>query len=78
MRKLLAASLAVLALAVSTPMTVAQAPMLTGPAPTTYVASAQVDVMKLLPPPPALQSQEQKRDLDELLAIQKARTPAQE
>ncbi len=69
MRKLLSASLVVLALAVSTQMTVAQAPMLMGPAPTTYVASAQVDVMK---------SQEQKRDLDELLAIQKTRTPAQE
>jgi acid phosphatase (class A) len=78
MRKVLSASLVVLALAVSTQMTVAQAPMLMGPAPTTYVASAQVDVMKLLPPPPALQSQEQKRDLDELLAIQKTRTPAQE
>jgi acid phosphatase (class A) len=34
--------------------------------------------MKLLPPPPALQSEEQKRDLDELLAIQKTRTSAQE
>jgi acid phosphatase (class A) len=78
MRKLLSASLVVLALAVSTPMSVAQAPMPMGPAQTSYVASAQVDVMKLLPPPPALQSQEQKRDLDELLAIQKARTPAQE
>jgi acid phosphatase (class A) len=31
-----------------------------------------------LPPPPTLQSQEQKRDLDELLAIQKVRTTAQE
>jgi len=78
MRKLLSASLFVLALAVSTPMTVAQAPMPMGPAQTTYVASAQIDVMKLLPPPPALQSEEQKRDLDKLLAIQKARTPADE
>ena len=48
------------------------------PAQPTYVTSAQVDVMKLLPPPPALQSQEQKRDLDQLLAIQKVRTTAQE
>jgi acid phosphatase (class A) len=78
MRKLLSASLVVLALAVSAQMTAAQAPMLMGPAPTTYVTSAQVDAMKLLPPPPALQSEEQKRDLDELLAIQKTRTPAQE
>jgi acid phosphatase (class A) len=78
MRKLLSASLVVLALTVSTQMTAAQGPMAMGPAQTTYVAPTQIDVMKLLPPPPALQSEEQKRDLDELLTIQKVRTPAQE
>src|SRR5262245_60768809 len=78
MQKLLPAFLLVLALTTPARMTVAQAPMPMGPAQTTYVTSAQVDVMKLLPPPPALQSEEQKRDLDELLAIQKVRTTAQE
>jgi acid phosphatase (class A) len=78
MRKLFAASLLVLALTAPAQMTVAQPPMPMEPAQTTYVTSALVDVMKLLPPPPALQSEEQKRDLDELLAIQKVRTTAQE
>ncbi len=78
MQKLFAASLAILALTAPAQMTVAQAPMPMESAQTTYVTSALVDVMKLLPPPPALQSEEQKRDLDELLAIQKIRTTAQE
>jgi acid phosphatase (class A) len=78
MQRLFAASLLVLALIAPAQMTVAQAPMPMEPAQTTYVTSALVDVMKLLPPPPALQSEEQKRDLDELLAIQKVRTTAQE
>jgi acid phosphatase (class A) len=78
MQKFFAASLVILALTAPAQMTVAQAPMPMEPALTTYVSSAQVDVMKLLPPPPALQSEEQRRDLDELLAIQKVRTTAQE
>lgn len=44
----------------------------------TYVTQGQVDLTKLLPPPPSLQSTEQQRDLTEVLAVQKARTPAQE
>jgi acid phosphatase (class A) len=78
MLKSFSASLIFLALSLSVPMAVAQAP---GPmaAPLTgYVRPGQVDIMKLLPPPPALRSAEQMRDLDELLAIQKSRTPAQE
>jgi acid phosphatase (class A) len=50
----------------------------TGPAPAaeaTYVTPDQVDITKLLAPPPALRSDEQARDLNELLAVQKARTP---
>src|SRR4029077_11730608 len=78
MQKFFAASLVILALTAPAQMTVAQAPMPMEPALTTYVSSAQVDVMKLLPPPPALQSEEQRRDLDELLAIQKVLTTAQE
>jgi acid phosphatase (class A) len=78
MQKVFAASLLVLALTAPAQMAAAQASMPMEPAQTTYVTSAQVDVMKLLPPPPALQSEEQKRDLDELLAIQKVRTTAQE
>jgi acid phosphatase (class A) len=78
MRNFLSAPLFVLVIAVSSQMTVAQTPAPMAPAQTTYVTPAQVDLMKLLSPPPVLQSQEQKRDLDELLAIQKARTPAQE
>ena len=78
MQKVLAASLLVLALTAPAQMAAAQPSMPMEPAQTTYVTSAQVDVMKLLPPPPALQSEEQRRDLDELLAIQKIRTTAQE
>lgn len=78
MHKLFPVSLLVLALTAPAQMSVAQAPMPMEPAQATYVTPAQVDVMKLLPPPPALQSEEQKRDLDELLAIQKGRTTVQE
>jgi acid phosphatase (class A) len=78
MHKLFPASLLVLALTAPARMAAAQPSMPMEPAQTTYVTSAQVDVLKLLPPPPALQSEEQKRDLDELLAIQKVRTTAQE
>jgi len=78
MYKLFPASLLVVALAAPAQLSVVQAPMPMEPAQPTYVTSAQVDVMKLLPPPPALQPQEQNRDLDKLLVIQKVRTTAQE
>src|SRR5262245_66567860 len=78
MQKFFQRSLLVLALTAPAQLSVAQALKPMERAQTTYVTSAQVDVMKLLPPPPALQSEEQKRDLDELLAIQKVRTTAQE
>jgi acid phosphatase (class A) len=44
----------------------------------TYVTQSQLDVTKVLPPPPSLQSAEQQRDLAQVLAVQKTRTPAQE
>jgi len=78
MRRLFSASLFVLALAAPAQVAVGQAPMPMELAQSTYVTSAQVDVLKLLAPPPTLQSEEQKRDLDKLLAIQKTRTKAQE
>jgi acid phosphatase (class A) len=40
-----------------------------------YLAPGQVDAIMLLPPPPA-NSEVQKRELNEVLAAQKARTPA--
>jgi acid phosphatase (class A) len=80
MRKSLSASLCFLALVVSAQMTAAQAPSATttASAQASYVTLAQVDVMKLLPPPPALTSEQQSRDLETLLGIQKTRTPPQE
>jgi acid phosphatase (class A) len=79
MRKILSTSFVLVALVVSAGTALAQpAPQMGRPAPAAYVSPEQLDVMKLLPPPPALQSQDQKRDLDELLTIQKTRTPAQE
>jgi hypothetical protein len=54
MHKLLRASLLVFALTAPAQMTVAQAPMPIEPAQASYVTSAQVDVMKLLPPPPGI------------------------
>jgi acid phosphatase (class A) len=48
------------------------------PPQTAYVTVAQVDVMKLVPPPPAPQSEEQQHDIEKLLEIQKTRTPLQE
>jgi acid phosphatase (class A) len=78
MRKPLSASLVFLALCVSLQTAAAQVPSPMAPAQSAYVTVAQIDVMKLLPPPPAPQSEEQKQDLDKLLAIQKARTPEQE
>jgi acid phosphatase (class A) len=78
MRKPFSASLLFLALFVSMQGASAQILSPMGPAQSAYVTSAQVDTMKLVPPPPAPQSEEQKQDIDKLLAIQKARTPAQE
>src|SRR3954470_19244486 len=43
----------------------------------TYVTHDQVDLTKLLAPPPTIVSEEQKRDLAELLAVQKSRTDVQ-
>jgi acid phosphatase (class A) len=77
-RKPLSASLIFLALYASHQTAAAQVPSPMAPAQSAYVTIVQIDVTKLLPPPPAPQSLEQKQDLDELLAIQKARTPAQE
>jgi len=42
-----------------------------------YVTDPSFSLAKLLPPPPAPDSDEQKRDLGEVLAAQKTRTPAQ-
>jgi acid phosphatase (class A) len=69
MRKPLRSALIVLALIVAAPAIAAEA---------TYVTPDTVDLTKLLAAPPSLQSEEQKRDLAELLAVQKVRTPAQE
>jgi|SoimicmetaTmtLMB_FD_contig_31_11273405_length_1247_multi_3_in_0_out_0_2 acid phosphatase (class A) len=69
MRRQLVASFIFLAFIVAGPAALAEA---------TYVTRDQVDLTRLLPPPPTLQSEEQKRDLAELLAVQKARTPPQE
>jgi acid phosphatase (class A) len=43
----------------------------------TYVTPDRFDLTKLLAPPPASDSEQQKRDLAYVLAVQKARTPAQ-
>ena len=42
-----------------------------------YVLSNQINLPRLLPPPPASQSEAQERDLKAVLAAQAARTPAQ-
>jgi acid phosphatase (class A) len=42
-----------------------------------YVTREQVDLTKILAPPPVLQSEEQKRDLGDLLAVQRSRTAQQ-
>ncbi len=42
-----------------------------------YVSSAQVNLARLLAPPPAPQSEAQKHDLDVVLHLQAIRTPAQ-
>jgi len=43
-----------------------------------FVSREQVDLSNLLSPPPALDSQQQHQEIDELLAFQKNRTPAME
>jgi acid phosphatase (class A) len=43
----------------------------------TYVTREQVDLTKVLAPPPALQSEDQNLDLAALLAVQRTRTPEQ-
>jgi acid phosphatase (class A) len=45
---------------------------------TFFVAPEQIDLTRLLAPPPAVGSPEQQRDMAELLALQKERTPEQE
>jgi acid phosphatase (class A) len=42
-----------------------------------FLTPQQVDVTRLLPPPPALGSPEQQQDLAQLLTLQKERTPEQ-
>lgn len=42
-----------------------------------YVTLEQLDAIALLAPPPAHDSLQQKRDLDQVLALQKSRTPEQ-
>lgn len=42
-----------------------------------YVTTAEIDTIMLLAPPPAPGSEHYKRDLEQLLAIQKSRTPEQ-
>src|SRR2546423_10011479 len=41
-----------------------------------YLAPGQVDTILLLPPPPAANSELQKRELNDVLTAQKQRTPA--
>jgi acid phosphatase (class A) len=43
----------------------------------TFITPDRFDLTKLLPPAPAADSEQQKRDLADVLAVQKARTPAQ-
>jgi acid phosphatase (class A) len=43
----------------------------------TYVTREQVDLTKVLAPPPSLKSEEQNHDLAALLAVQRSRTPEQ-
>jgi acid phosphatase (class A) len=45
---------------------------------THFVSREQIDFSRLLPPPPALDSPQQKQEMDVLLTLQKNRTPAQE
>jgi hypothetical protein len=78
MHKPVSVSLVLLALSAAVQPAAAQNLSPMAPPQTAYVTVAQVDVMKLVPPPPAPQSEEQQRDIEKLLAIQKTRTPQQE
>jgi acid phosphatase (class A) len=68
MRKVLWSSVVVLALAMVVPAAAAEA---------TYVTPDRFDLTKLLAPPPAPDSERQKRDLAAVLAAQNTRTAAQ-
>jgi acid phosphatase (class A) len=68
MRKTLWSSVVVLVLAIVVPAAAAEA---------TYVTPDRFDLTKLLAPPPAPDSERQKRDLADVLAVQNVRTPAQ-
>lgn len=68
MRNRLWPSVVLLVLAIASPAAAAEA---------TYVTPDRFDLTKLLAPAPAPESEQQKRDLADVLAVQKARTPAQ-
>jgi len=68
MRKLLRPFVVLLLLATAGPAAAAQA---------TFVTPDRFDLTKLLPPAPAPNSEQQKRDLADVLAVQKARTEVQ-
>src|SRR3984957_14900030 len=68
MRKTLWSPVVLLVLAMVGPASAAEA---------TYVTPDRFDLTKLLAPAPAPDSEQQKRDLAAVLAVQKARTPAQ-
>jgi acid phosphatase (class A) len=67
MRRHALLSLAFLVLAAGPALALSAAP---------YLKPGDVDLMHLLPPPPALNSADERRDLDYLLTVQRARTPA--
>jgi acid phosphatase (class A) len=75
MNKPVSVSLILLALSAAVQPSAAQNLSPMAPPQPAYVTVAQVDVMKLVPAP---QSEEQQRDIEKLLAIQKTRTPQQE
>ncbi len=68
MRKLLCCSVVLLVLAMVGPVAAAEP---------TYVTPDRLDLTKVLAPPPAPDSEQQKRDLAAVLAVQAARTSAQ-
>lgn len=68
MRELLRPFVVLLLLATAGPTAAAEA---------TFVTPDQFDLTKLLPPAPAPNSEQQKRDLADVLAVQKTRTEAQ-
>jgi acid phosphatase (class A) len=68
MRKMRWTTVVLLVMAMGGPAAAAEA---------TFVTPDRFDLTKLLPPAPASDSERQKRDLADVLAIQKTRTPAQ-